>query len=231
MRWVRWSMLVIVVGAALLFGGVALGPAPAGAILRCPLGSFPSSGQTAAYQADKNDTITGPVDVPDDGTVEAGKTLRYQDNGNGTITDLNTKLMWEKKSDDGSIHDKDNTYRWSGDGSQETIWDWLDDINMEGLFGFAGHNDWRIPNVKELQSIVNNENFNPAVSSAFNNNCTAGCTVLTCSCTASSIYWSSSTLANDPTDAWLVFFDGGAVAFDDKTFPLPVRAVRGGCVD
>ena len=44
---------------------------------------------------------------------EAGAPLRYQDNSDGTITDLNTGLMWEKKSDDGSLHDKDDLYSWS----------------------------------------------------------------------------------------------------------------------
>ena len=57
------------------------------------------------------------------GTIQAGATLRYVDNGDGAITDLNTGLIWEKKDDNnsGGLHDKDNTYRWSGDGTQETI--------------------------------------------------------------------------------------------------------------
>jgi hypothetical protein len=67
--------------------------------------------------------------VPDDGTVGAGGALRYADNGDGTISDLNTGLMWEKKSDDGSIHDKDDVHSWSGTGTEQTVWDWLDDLN------------------------------------------------------------------------------------------------------
>jgi hypothetical protein len=84
-----------------------------------PCQQFPASGQTTAYQADKNDDIAGAVDVPDDGTVQAGATLSYTDNGDGTITDNNTGLMWEKKGDAGGLHDKDNIYAWSGDGSQD----------------------------------------------------------------------------------------------------------------
>jgi hypothetical protein len=38
---------------------------------------------------------------------------RFKDNGDGTITDTKTGLMWEKKSDDGGIHDKDNKYIWT----------------------------------------------------------------------------------------------------------------------
>jgi len=108
--------------------------------------ALPATGQTTAYQADKNDGILGAVDVPDDGWVEAGAALAYVDNGDGTITDLNTGLMWEKKSDDSGLHDEDVVLLWSGNGNQETIWDWLDDVNAQGGTGFAGYSDWRIPN-------------------------------------------------------------------------------------
>jgi hypothetical protein len=36
------------------------------------------------------------------------------DQGNGTILDTQTNLIWEKKSDDGSLHDKDTWLPWSG---------------------------------------------------------------------------------------------------------------------
>jgi hypothetical protein len=179
---------------------------------------FPASGQTTAYTADKNDGIAGEVAVPDDGTVQAGAALSYTDNGDGTVTDNNTGLIWEKKGDSGDLHDKDNVYYWSGNGSQETIWDWLDDVNAEGGTGYAGHNDWRIPNVKELQSIVDynipdpglriNPTFGPTV--AFN-------------------YWSSTSHGLYPTSAWGVAFGGGDVPEgSDKSNSLFVRAVRGG---
>jgi len=44
--------------------------------------------------------------------AQAGATLSYTDNGDGTITDNNTRLMWEKKDDSGGIHDQDNGYTW-----------------------------------------------------------------------------------------------------------------------
>jgi hypothetical protein len=47
-----------------------------------------------------------------DGDIQAGADLRYVDNGDGTITDLNTLLVWEKKSDDGSIHDQNAGHTW-----------------------------------------------------------------------------------------------------------------------
>jgi Protein of unknown function (DUF1566) len=85
-----------------------------------------------------------------------------------------------------------------------------------------------VPNVKELQSIVNYENSKPAVSSAFNNNCVANCTVLTCSCTQRNFYWSSPTYQDLPQLAWVVSFNDGGVGTFYKTGFTYVRAVRGG---
>src|SRR5262245_21039547 len=69
-----------------------------------PVTGLPATGQTTAYG-------TGT-----DGDVQAGDALSYTDNGDGTITDNNTGLMWEKKDDSGGgIHDMDNTYTWCAD--------------------------------------------------------------------------------------------------------------------
>ena len=50
---------------------------------------------------------------------------------------------------------------------------------------FAAHDDWRLPNVRELQSILDYQTTSPAVASAFNDNCSPGCPVTTCSCAVS----------------------------------------------
>src|SRR2546425_3168866 len=176
---------------------------------------FPATGQTTAYPADKNDGILGPVPVPNDGTLRWGAPLRYKDNGDGTITDLNTALTWEKKCSCGGLHDVGNVYVWSGDGLQETISDWLDAVNAEGGTGYASHNDWRIPNVRELESIADYGWSYPSINLAFGP-------------TAPSFYWSSTTGADDDDNAWLVVFDIGFVSDGDKSGPGYVRAVRGG---
>jgi len=189
---------------------------------------FPATGQTTSYTANRNDGITAPVAVPDDGAVQAGATLSYTDNGDGTLTDNNTGLMWEKKGDNGGLHDKDNGYVWTGTGSQETVWDWLDDVNAEGGRGFAGYSDWRVPNAKELQSLVNFQNPSPMTSAALHAGCAPGASVLTGSCTAVASYWSSTTWARSTGMAWGVSFHEGVLYPYDKASGLRVRAVRGG---
>jgi len=183
-------------------------------------------------------THTGAT-VRDDGFVKAGGALSYQDNGDGTVTDLNTLLMWEKKSMDGSLHDVNKFFLWSSPVT-DTVWDWIDAVNTElgtGI-GFAGYNDWRLANVKELQSIVDYGRSDPAVDPAFNNNVSAGCTVLTCSATRSAgggpppmaDYWSSTNAGAFSMAAWVVQFRFGSVSIFSWSFPFQVRAVRGGCV-
>jgi hypothetical protein len=191
----------------------------AGAMLSAPsagAGQLPATGQTTAYQADKNDGIAGPVDVPDDGTLQSGATLRYKLLENGTVKDRNTGLIWEVKcSGCGGLHEVGNTYPWFGDGSTDTIWDWLDAVNAEGGTGYAGHNDWRIPNVRELQSIVDYGRYGPPIDPIFGPTGTCG-------------YWSSTTLVFPPSSVWFVAFDLGSVNSFFYGYPLCVRAVRGG---
>ena len=170
---------------------------------------FPATGQTTSYR------------VGDDGDIQAGATLRYRVNQNGTITDMTTGLVWEKKSADGSIHHKDIGYTWDDAFAVH--------VATLNAMEFAGYDDWRVPNVKELQSILNFEHFTPAVSPAFNSNCVAGCTVTTCSCTTDSFHWTSTSLATDPSMyAWAVRFDLGHIDAWGKSTHFSVRAVRGG---
>ena len=64
--------------------------------------------------------VTTSYGAGDDGAVQAGAPLRYRDNGDGTISDLNTGLMWEKKIkgdgvvDGTNLHDADNIYSVTG---------------------------------------------------------------------------------------------------------------------
>ena len=222
--------LVLASSLALLFG---LGPwAPAveawDTSPSCGSSTFPATGQEVSYAVG---TLTAGAPVYDDGAVRAGGALSYRDNGDGTITDLNTGLMWEKKEQElTSLHDWMVAFPWSD--PRGSIWDWVAAVNAEGGVGFAGYNDWRIPNVRELESIVDYGTSNPAVAEAFNNGgeMLVTCTVLECSRTQPLAYWTSTTVAFFPVNAWVVNFGGGFTDFMTKSLSAFVRAVRGGCV-
>ena len=151
-----------------------------------------------------------------DGELGKGTARSYTDNG-ATIIDNTTALEWEKlDSSDASpnllnLHDVDNLYTWA-EAFQK-----IADLNTAN---FAGHNDWRLPNINELQTLADYGLFNPAIGPVFNNGVD--------SFTQSSIYWSSTSIQNWPPFAWLVYFFDGRVDGNDKTNGFYVRAVRSG---
>jgi hypothetical protein len=160
--------------------------------------------------------------------------LEYRDNQDGTVTDLSTGLVWEKKCDcQDSPHHFGGLYLWSGDGEHETIWDWIASLNREGGRGYAGHDDWRIPNVKELATLLDYERTDPAIRAPFDA-CADACADPVgqdCGCTASGAYWTSTTFADFPAHALLVNFGNGGVEDKLKTRRGFARAVRGPIVD
>ena len=73
-----------------------------------------------------------------------GNTPSYTDNGNGTVTDLVTGLMWQKSPDrngDGVINYADKLF-------------FDEALASAASFNLAGHNDWRLPTIKELYSLI-----------------------------------------------------------------------------
>lgn len=154
----------------------------------------------------------------------------FCDKGDGTVIDATTGLQWEKKSYDGGIHDFGNTYMWTqligGEIPNGTAFTtFLASLNRPPCF--AGHCDWRLPTITELLSIVNYDTVDPAVFSAFNVGCLSECTITACSCTASYLYWTSSTYYLPRRLAWTVSFSGGTSFTEDKTGSAAARAVRG----
>ena len=141
------------------------------------------------------------------------------------VRDDVTGLLWEVKTNDGTIHDMDNTYTWydinpetnGGDaGTPGDGTDTEDFINALNSQSFGGFNDWRLPFMDELKSIVNYGAKFPAVNGGFFPN------------NSIFFYWSSSSYALSPSKAWEVFFDLGYELYNDKSDDRRVRAVRGG---
>jgi hypothetical protein len=182
----------------------------------------------------KNAALKGSTCRNADGTAVA----RFVDNGDGTVTDNLTTLVWEKKDNlDGTANssdprDADNTYTWSTGSPYEengtAFTSFLTDPTT-GLnaTGFAGANGWRLPTLAELQSIV------------LDFKCTGAGGSSTCSCTSnpciafsdantSAYDWSASSYVPDPSAVWFVYFINGNVSIGGKTSGLFVRAVRGG---
>ena len=92
---------------------------------------------------------------------------------------------------------------------------WEDALKYARGTSLAGHNDWRLPNVKELESLNDESIVEPSIpKSAFPG-------------VAEDVYWTSTTLVNHPTRAWTVDFEAGIASYEEKTGKLLVRAVRG----
>ena len=187
--------------------------------------AFPATGQVSCWDSAGN-LLESCAGTGHDGEIQAGADLSYTDNGL-TITDNNTQLEWMKQDDNdtgcgsypGNL-DKDCTFTW------DEAFAFVAQLNTEPCFADAC--DWRVPNRKELDSILNLENFSPAVSAEFDTGCVEACTVDTCSCTAATDYWSSTSGADFPFNAWGVGFLNGGVFFGSKFGDFRVRAVRGG---
>jgi hypothetical protein len=171
---------------------------------------------SAKVIAGKPDAAAACKTMFSDALTKAGTACHYLDNGDGTVSDLNTGLMWEQKdaSSGGAIlsdpHDVDNTYTWAAAMSG-----WLSLVNgysADGTAqtGLAGHSDWRLPTSAELQTILLAPfpcGTSPCIDSIFGP-------------TAQSAYWSSTTFSSVPTSAWFVYFNiDGLVGLGNKTSP------------
>jgi hypothetical protein len=162
--------------------------------------------------------------MADTAAAKKGASCRWLDNADSTATDLNTGLQWALKTDDGSAHDKDNTYTWTttlggttpnGTAFTDHLGTLNGGVSADGSTTtgcFSGHCDWRLPTTGELRGIVD-LSVGPPLTTI------PGFTAL-------SHYWSSTTLDVAATHAWWSHFNTGTTAVGTKPTPHSVRAVR-----
>ncbi len=128
----------------------------------------------------------------------------YTDNKNGTITDNYTGLIW-KKCPQGMVGNDCK----SGSPSQRA-WSKAR-VECEDL-DFAGKKGWRLPNLKELQSIVDSGAFNPSI----NKNFFYG---------TNDPYWTLTSPAEHPGSKFTVIFSEGNVYYNDVNNSAATRCV------
>jgi formylglycine-generating enzyme required for sulfatase activity len=122
---------------------------------------------------------------------------RFTDNGDGTISDNQTGLIWQKiQSPDTMTCEEALAY------SKNSF--------------LAGKSDWRVPNVRELQSLNDVKLSRPSFDKTYFPDLSAG------------NYWSSTTMHQTAAKAWDINIDYGIVSYNDKTQKENVLLVRGG---
>jgi hypothetical protein len=111
---------------------------------------LPDTGQTTCYDVAGNE-----ITCPSSGEALYGQDANYtgpqpayRDNGDGTVTDLRTELVWQQ-ADDGATRD------WADAGV------YCDNLSL------GGETDWRLPEEAELVSIVDFGRSNPAIHPVF----------------------------------------------------------------
>ena len=139
-------------------------------------------------------------------------TADFTDNGNGTVTHNKTGLMWKQCTEGlsgvGCAAGTTAVYTWQNAMNQATA---------ANTAAFAGFSDWRLPNQKELFSIVEQQCSIPSVNATIFPATVSG-----------GFYWSSSSYAANGALALGIVFNYGMSGSSSKTLTNYVRLVRGG---
>ena len=122
---------------------------------------------------------------------------RFTDNQDGTITDLYTSLHWQKIQSSATMS-------------------WEEALAYSKTVSLGGKTDWRLPNVKEIQSLNDIKLFKPSFDKTYFPNVLSG------------NYWSSTSLVQASEKAWDINVDYGIVSYNLKTQKENVLLVRGG---
>lgn len=147
-----------------------------------------------------------------DGDIQAGVTWpnpRFTDNEDGTVTDNLTRLVWLKNANPYGMRTWEQALK--------------DCINLasgsHGLTDQSKAGDWRLPNIKEIESLVDYNGAGPCLpdrGQAFTD-------------VRPSSYWTSTSVALAPTQAMFIILGVGPAIFENKEhtfFVWPVRDKR-----
>ncbi len=132
---------------------------------------------------------------------------QYTDHGDGTVTDNITGLMWQTCS-------LGQTYDAGACSGSASTMNWQAALTAANQNTAYGYDDWVLPNVTQLQSLVDHACFNPSI----NETLFPG--------TATGFYWSSSPWAKANNYAWDVDFRDGSDDVHTKNDGGRVRLVR-----
>ncbi|MFO1344522.1 MAG: DUF1566 domain-containing protein [Burkholderiales bacterium] len=133
---------------------------------------------------------------------------RYIDHGDGTVTDQKTNLMW-KKCSEGQVG--------VGCSGAPSFQPWQTALTSASNSNFGGRGDWRLPSVKELESLIETGCHSPAINTA------------RFPTAPNSEYWTSTSVLDNSANAWIVRFEFGVIDFDvSKSDAKYVRLVRAG---
>ncbi|MGZ8217457.1 Lcl domain-containing protein [Methylomagnum sp.] len=188
----------------------------------CPLAGLP--GQDAQYGRDAllGEDSDGHAGFSFTKIGPAGEELPTSASQWACVRDNVTGLMWEVKTDDGGLRDKDALYtNYSAShnpggksGSATDAEGFAKAVNADGL---CGAKDWRVPTVDELQGLLDYSHPlpGPAIDAAFFPN------------TANTLHWTATPHARSAVRGWGVYLDDGRVFDDeDRDRPSAVQLVR-----
>jgi len=149
-------------------------------------------------------------------TVSAGGTKKIHVRAVRDLTTPKTLPQHFIDNGNGTTLDASTGLTWLKVPQDSTTWENAL-IAAEGL-SYAGYSDWRLPNIKELHSINDESLISPSISKTY----FPGVAV--------ALYWSSTSLPNQVTNAWYLDTRYGITTYAAKTRKLPFFCVRGGSV-
>jgi hypothetical protein len=211
---------------------------------------LPQTGITTCATADKfklpctKGALEDLRGLNQDGEVQAGEKISYTlltQNGADCVKDNATGLVWEQKTDDGGLRDKDWLYIWYNPNGEtnggsagyqdrrdadsgftySSCGDSLTQCNTQAYIAalnaarYCGYSDWRMPSAEELIGLVDFGRDNLSINPVFTDN--SGNT---------SHFWSASPYAGATEYAWVLQFNYGRLVDSHKIHIEHIRAVR-----